>query len=228
MIILAGGRGSRMGNETDIIPKPMVKIGGIPIIEHIMNSFHKRLGSCEFIIASGYRSEVIEEHFQGFPYVKVVNTGIETQTAGRLKKLNDIYNFQNPFYLCYGDGLTDFNFPELNIQSRGVVNMLVVHPIGRFGEVNFDESKRVTGFQEKPVHDRWINGGYFFVNPEIFSYIKEDSDILETDVFQSLVPAGKLYCTPYDGYWHCMDTPKDQAELNKAYENGDAPWLKSL
>lgn len=229
VIILAGGRGSRMGDGTDIIPKPMIKVGDKPIIDHIVESFTRRLGVCDFIVASGYKSEILEQHFQNLPQVQVVNTGIETQTAGRLKRLNDEISFQSPFYVCYGDGLTDFNYLELQTKScpTSIVNMLVVHPIGRFGEVNFNKKTyQVQGFQEKPVQDRWINGGYFYMSPDIFSYITGDTDVLEVDIFSKVVADNKMFCIPYEGYWHCMDTPKDKNDLEKEYLADNALWLK--
>jgi len=211
-----------MGELGELIPKPMVKIGDIPIIEHIMNIF----GEYEFIIAAGYRHDVIGEYFKNKKNVLVVNTGEETQTAGRLLRLSSYVKLDEPFYLCYGDGLTNF-YPHLlwNEDPQNVVNMLTVHPRGRFGEVRFD-GRLVTEFSEKPIMDTWINGGYFFVKPDIFYYIEDETSVLETDVFSELVLYKRLFCYPYDGYWHCMDTPKDWRELNEEYEKGNAQWLK--
>lgn len=222
VVILAGGRGSRMGEATDIVPKPMVKIGDIPIIQHIMSLF----GDCEFIVAAGYKKEIIVKRFQGNPKVTVLDTGESTQTAGRLKKVAEMVNLEEPFYLCYGDGLTDFDMSNLSLPRDALVNMLVVHPIGRFGDVHFDSRNLVTEFLEKPIDDRWINGGFFLCHPDILTYIENEGDVLETDIFSRLVEDKRLFCTPYDGFWHCMDTPKDYVELNEEYKKGNARWLK--
>lgn len=222
VIILAGGRGSRMGESTDMIPKPMVKIGDIPIIQHIMTLFK----GCEFIVAAGYKKEIISEYFQDTPRVTVLDTGEITQTAGRLKKVAEIVNLAEPFYLCYGDGLTDFDVSSLSLPGDALINMLVVHPIGRFGDVHFDNRNLVTEFSEKPIDDRWINGGFFRCHSNILTYIENESDVLETDIFSRLVEDKKLFCTPYNGFWHCMDTPKDYAELNEEYKKGRARWLR--
>ena len=136
------------------------------------------------------------------------------------------FNFDEPFYVCYGDGLTNFDLSKLKIQDEELVNMLVVHPSGRFGEVQFNKRGRVTEFTEKPVDTRWINGGYFLMQPEIVNYIAGDDDVLETDVFSRIMMENGLYCTPYEGYWHCMDTPKDWKELDTEYKLGEARWLK--
>jgi glucose-1-phosphate cytidylyltransferase len=226
VVILAGGRGSRMGEHTDIIPKPMVEIGTIPIIQHIMFLWESRIGECQFYVAAGYKWAFIEKYFRNNPGVHVIYTGEETQTAGRLKIVMESLNFNEPFYLSYGDGLTDFDLSKLQFKNNEIVNMLTVHPSGRFGEIRFGHNKRVTEFTEKPVDGRWINGGYFKVSPRIFDYISGKNDILETDVFSRLMMENELYCTPYGGYWHCMDTPKDLAELNEEYKRGEAKWLK--
>lgn len=226
VVILAGGRGSRMGEHTDIIPKPMVEIGGIPIIRHVIELWERSLGDCHFYIAGGYKQEVIRDFFKGFSNVDVLDTGEDTQTAGRIVEVHKQVKLTMPFYMSYGDGLTNFDLSKLQLKYTEVVNMLAVHPSGRFGEVEFTRSGKVTGFTEKPVGDRWINGGFFIINPKILYYIKNKSDILETNIFNMLYPCGELYCTPYDGYWRCMDTPKDYKELNEEYKNGDAQWLK--
>lgn len=228
VVILAGGRGSRMGEQTDLIPKPMVKIGGKPMIEHIMWNFTRFLGECRFIVLAGYKHELIEEYFKDSLDVFVLNTGEETQTGGRLGILRnaDGWLMDAPFYVCYGDGLTNFDLSKLKIQNEELVNMLVVHPSGRFGEVQFNKRGRVTEFTEKPVDTRWINGGYFIMQPEIMDYIAGDDDILETDIFSRIMMENELYCTPYAGYWHCMDTPKDWRDLDTEYKTGEARWLK--
>lgn len=222
VVILAGGRGSRMGDATDIVPKPMVKIGDFPIIEHIMSLFV----DADFIIAAGYKKEVIENYFKYFENVTVVDTGIDTQTGGRLKMVSESVDLGEYFYLCYGDGLTDYDLSKMTLPEGAIMNMLAVHPSGRFGELDFDLHNKVIGFTEKPIDSRWINGGFFLCHHAVLEYIYKYSDILEVDVFPRILENGKLYCTPYDGFWHCMDTPKDYAELNEEYKKGNARWLK--
>lgn len=223
VVILAGGRGSRMGEHTDIIPKPMVEIGGIPIIHHIMNLWECSLHDCNFYVLSGYKSEYIEKYFYGIGNVKVIYTGLDSSTGDRLLHLRDM---KDDFFMCYGDGLTDFDFSSLKLTKNQVANMLVVHPIGRFGEIHFNNwTKRVTSFNEKPVDDRWINSGFMKFSYRIFDYIDNGDEISE-DTFPRICADKKLYCTPYSGYWHCMDTPRDWTELNKQYKEGNAIWLK--
>lgn len=225
VIILAGGRGSRMGEHTDVVPKPMVHVGGKPIIEHIMWNFTRFLGECQFIVAAGHKQEVIHKYFKDSNNVMVLDTGLETQTGGRINRASHLLD-DEPFYVCYGDGLTNFDLSKLQIGHGELVNMLTVHPSGRFGEIRFGYGGRVTSFTEKPIDTRWINGGYFIMQPEVLNYIAGDEDVLETDVFPRLMTENALYCTPHGGYWHCMDTPKDWVELNDEYRRGEAEWLK--
>lgn len=222
VVILAGGRGSRLGDVGETIPKPMVKIGELPIIEHIMNKFLRDVGRCQFIVAGGYRCDVLQSYFDGRENVNVIYTGNETNTAGRINRLQQYLD--EPFYMCYGDGLTDFGLNKL--KDVGCVNMLVIHPISRFGELDFNDVGKVIRFNEKPISTLWINGGFFKVNPSIFNYIQKDNEDLATDVFPRLVIDENLYAIPYDGYWHCMDTPKDLADLNEQYKSGHAQWLR--
>lgn len=227
VFILAGGRGSRMGEQTDRIPKPMVSIGGKPIIEHIMYNYTRFLGKCRFVVLAGYRYDILQDYFKNEPDVVVIDTGEETQTGGRIGRILEAAGWlSESFHVCYGDGLTNFDLSQLRFRSDEAVNMLTVHPIGRFGDVRFNRKGRVTNFSEKPVDDRWINGGFFIMRPEVLDYIAGDDDVLETDVFSRLMMENKLYCTPYEGYWHCMDTPKDWKELDTEYKIGEAKWLK--
>ena len=227
VIILAGGRGSRMGEQTDVIPKPLVTIGGKPIIEHIMMMFQENIGDCKFVISAGYKHEVISDHFQDRDDVLVFDTGLETQTAGRLWKLR--HYLAEPFYFCYGDGLTDYNLYDLRMgvsKTEFTTKMLVVHPMSRFGEVEFNARGKVVNFSEKPISSTWINGGFFYTTPDIFKFIHKESDILEEDVLPIMTAREDLGCDSYDGFWHCMDTPKARKELEDLYNRGEAKWLK--
>lgn len=224
VVILAGGRGSRLGGLSEASPKPLVKVGGIPIIDHIMSLFRRYVPECEFLVAGGYRCDLLYEHFDGQLDVNVTYTGKDAGSAGRLLHL--VEHLTEPFYMCYGDGLTDFPLHLLSQRSDCITNMLTVHPIGRFGEVEFDVRHIVRGFSEKPQLSRWINGGFFYCRPDLVDFIHFESDDLASDVLPRLVPVGQLACVPYDGYWHCMDTPRDVEELNFQIESGDAKWLK--
>ena len=216
VVILAGGRGSRLGEHTDLVPKPMVKVQGVPIIERIMNNFGRN-GFHRFIISVGYKGDVIAEYFKHNEDVVVVDTGVETQTAGRILGVKELLKEEH-FLACYGDGLTDYHPADLVLEHRlrrprSICTMLTVHPTGRFGEISFDSRGMVTKFSEKPMSKNWINGGYFCFSDEIFDYLSKDK-VLETDVFGRLVSDGRMFCDSYEGFWHSLDTPKDLAELN--------------
>jgi len=216
VVILAGGRGSRLERHTDLIPKPMVKIQGKPIVERIIDNFRSH-GFDNFIISSGYKSSVIENHFFGRRDIKVVNTGESTQTAGRILGVADEIK-SDIFMACYGDIITNADPAEMMKYHRvnyPACTMLAVHPRGRFGELEFSSSGRIDRFSEKPVSDRWINGGYFCFSTSVFGYIESDKDVLEKDVFQKAMHAGSLYAHSFDGFWHSVDTQKDIAELNE-------------
>ena len=218
VVILCGGRGSRLGEFTDSIPKPMVKVKGVPIIDRIMDNFRAD-GFERFILSAGYKWEVLDEHFKDRLDVEVVFTGLETQTAGRLHGVKDLLG--DTFMACYGDGLTDYRPKELlsiHQSTSPTCTCLVVHPLGRFGELNFNARGQVTKFSEKPMGDKWINGGYFCFSPSIFDYIHRDTQVLETDVFNMLVRDGELFCDSYEGFWHSVDTPKDLADMEKLLE----------
>lgn len=215
VVILAGGRGSRLGDVTDVIPKPMVEVQGVPMIERIMLHFQRR-GFHKFIVSAGYKQEVIRDYFNKKNGVCVVDTGIETQTAGRILGVESYIDTQN-FFACYGDGLTDYNPQNLltkHMQNNAICTLLTIHPTGRFGELDFDSRGLVTRFSEKPIGDKWINGGYFCFSRNVFGYL-EKNKVLETDVFSRLVAEKQLFCDSYDGFWHSLDTPKDLAELNE-------------
>lgn len=216
VVILAGGSGTRLGENTQKIPKPMVEIQGVPILDRIIGGF-KANGFERFIISSGYKSEVIEKYFHGREDVEVYNTGINTQTGGRLLGVADKI-LSDTFMACYGDIITDCNTRDiLNIHRRtdAVCTMLAVHPVGRFGDLSFDSRGKVTSFREKAIQDKWINGGYFCFSNRVFDYIKTESDVLETDVIKQLVEKDSLYCYSHTGFWQSVDTPKDIMELNE-------------
>ena len=251
VLILAGGFGSRLSEYTDIIPKPMVQIGGIPIIWHIMNRY-SMYGYKDFIIALGYKSQIIKEYFLNYSQVNadfkinlksgeitsfennkvdwnvtLVDTGQETLTGGRVKRLQSLIGNEK-FMLTYGDGVADINIKKLyefHNQKNKIATVTAVRPAARFGELVIDKNM-VKSFMEKPQLDSgWINGGFFVFEPEIFSYIEDDQTILERSPLEKLAKAGQLNSYKHNGFWHCMDTKRDKDRLEEIWSSGKVPWL---
>jgi glucose-1-phosphate cytidylyltransferase len=250
VVILAGGLGTRITEESSGRPKPMIEIGGRPILWHIMKiySFH---GMNDFIVCCGYRGYVIKEYFANYflhmsdvtfdmqansfevhrakaePWrVTLVDTGEDSMTGGRLKRVRD-YVGDEEFCFTYGDGVSDVNIPELvrfHRESGSPATMTAVQPPGRFGALDLD-GDRVTGFQEKPLGDGgWINGGYFVLSPAVFDYIEGDSTSWEASPLQSLAAEGKLHAFKHRGFWQAMDTLRDKNHLEHLWGTGKAPW----
>lgn len=253
-LILAGGIGSRLSEETSLKPKPMVEIGGKPILWHIMK-IYSYYGFNEFIILCGYKGYMIKEYFANYyrhmsdmtvdminnsithhanhaePWkVTLIDTGIETMTGGRIKRVKD-YVGNEPFMLTYGDGVSDVNIMDL-IQfhkSHGkAITMTAVQPEGRFGSLQITEESKVTSFQEKPKGDgNWINGGFFVCQPEVIDYITEgDKTTFENKPLENLAKDGQLLTYKHNGFWKPMDTLRDKMQLEEMIENGNAPWIK--
>lgn len=251
VIILAGGFGTRMSEYTETIPKPMVTIGGRPILWHIMSSYAS-FGHKDFYLALGYKADVIKEYFLHYhslnsdftvdlssgavePHqnedidwrITLVNTGLETMTGGRVKRLRS-YIGDEPFMLTYGDGVADIDIDMLLKfhKSHGkMVTLSAVRPAARFGDLEFD-GDRVSSFQEKPqLHEGWINGGFFVIEPEFFELIDDDSQMLEREPFERAVAADELMAFKHQGFWHCMDTKRDRDLLESMWNKG-APWAK--
>tara|TARA_B000000532_G_C18832383_1_gene390959 strand:- start:231 stop:1031 length:801 start_codon:yes stop_codon:yes gene_type:complete len=251
VIILAGGFGSRLSEYTESIPKPMVKIGNKPILFHIMNYYYK-FGFKEFIIALGYKSEIIKEYFLNYSAlnssftinlknnniqihskikldwtVSLVDTGLNTMTGGRLLRLKE-YIGKNNFMLTYGDGLSNIDISKLNKFHRlnkKIVTVSAVRPIARFGELNI-KNDHVKSFQEKPqISDGWINGGFFVMEPEFLNLIKNDETILEKEPLEKAVKMKELSAYKHEGFWQCMDTKRDRDRLEEIYNSGSAPWI---
>ncbi len=251
-VILAGGYGTRLSEETSIKPKPMVEIGGKPMLWHIMKTYSK-YGINEFIICCGYKAEAIKEYFANYTLrtsdvtfdlgknqmtilkngtenwkVTLVDTGDKTMTGGRLKRVQK-YIGKETFCLTYGDGLTDANIKDLiNFHKKQKVSatLLAVQPPGRFGAfVMHEDQVRVKNFHEKPKGDgAWINGGYFVLEPDVFGYIKDDSIVWEQEPMKQLARKGRLAAFKHSGFWQPMDTLRDKMELEKIWESGKAPW----
>ena len=250
VILLAGGFGTRISEYTDTIPKPMVSVGGYPILWHIMQTY-AHFGHKDFYLALGYKAEVIKDYFLGYYArtsdftvdlssgsieshkrqesdwrVTLVDTGIDSMTGGRVKRLQS-YIGNEPFMLTYGDGVADINIEDLLKfhQSHGkMVTMSAVHPAARFGELELD-GQRVITFQEKPQTTQgWINGGYCVVQPEFFDFIEGDDTVLEREPLEEIAAMGELMAYKHTGFWQCMDTKRDRDNLELLWEGGNAPW----
>ena len=253
LLILAGGFGTRLSEETALIPKPMVEIGGHPILWHIMK-IYSQYGINDFIILLGYKGYVIKEYFANYflhqsdvtfdlknnkmtiheqhsePWnVTLIDTGLNTMTGGRVLRAKK-YVGNEPFMLTYGDGVSDIDINKLiefHKKHGKIATMTSVQPEGRFGAMVFKEDGNVTSFMEKPKGDgSWINAGFFVLQPEVFDYIKEgDATIFERAPLENLAKDGELYTSHHDGFWKCMDTLRDKQQLNEMIESGDAPWI---
>lgn len=248
--ILAGGFGTRLSEYTESIPKPMVLIGGYPIIWHIMRHYAK-FGYKDFQLALGYKAEVIKEYFidyqklnSDFTFdfssgevifhnlpsldwkVTLVQTGLDSMTGGRLKRMQP-YLKNDPFLLTYGDGVSDININKLvkfHREHGKMVTVSAVRPTARFGELVV-KNNIVTSFREKPQMDQgWINGGYFVIEPKFFDLIEGDSTVLEKEPLEKVAEMGELMAYFHDGFWQCMDTKRDKDVLEKLWEANKAPW----
>ncbi|MDB3866634.1 sugar phosphate nucleotidyltransferase [Acidimicrobiia bacterium] len=226
VVLLAGGKGTRMREMTETVPKPMVKIGGIPVLEHLMNIFNS-FGSFEFIISSGYKSNVIEKYFKNKKNIKVINTGEETLTGGRVFRLSDYLN--DEFIVTYGDGLANVNIDKLiNYHEKhdNPATITVANPVSRFGLVEFDDNNLVNKFIEKPkLANININIGFFVFNRSVLSYLDKDCT-LETEPLINLSNDSKLNAYKHTGYFEPMDTYREYLQLNKYWETGNPPWMK--
>ena len=251
VLILAGGLGTRLSEETDLKPKPMVEVGGKPIIWHIMKQYSHH-GYNDFVILLGYKGYVIKEYFANYllhtsdctinlrgndielhgsceePWkITLIDTGQETMTGGRVKRAREHIG-DEPFMLTYGDGLSDVNITDLvafHESHEGIMSLTAVQPTGRFGTLEIEKDNRVSQFIEKPIGDNgWINGGYFVCDPEILDYIDDDSTVLERKPMEALSNEGRLFSFHHQGFWQCMDTLRDKQFLAKLWEAGNADW----
>lgn len=226
-VILAGGRGTRMENETQYIPKPMVPVGDKPIIWHIMKIFD-HYGFKEFLILTGYRGKEFIKLFDLIDPswdISLIDTGLETLTATRLNMVKDL--LKDDFFMTYGDGLADINLFELirnHTHNSTFVTVTAVHPPGRFGAMELQEDGKVTRFVEKePLRTAWINGGFFIIKPRAFDYITGEV-MWEHRPLQNLAHDGQLNAYKHEGFWQCMDTPRDLIYLNELWAQPNCPW----
>lgn len=225
VVILAGGRGSRLNEETKDIPKPMVKIGGKPILWHIMQ-IYSFYGIKDFIICCGYKSNIIKNYFDKSFFLKknkwnirLVNTGIRTATGGRLKKIEKIISKEKFFHFTYGDGVTNLNIKKLinfHIKHKKLATVTAVRPPGRYGVLNIKKNLIVKNFSEKKRGgDGYINGGFFILSPKVIKYIKNGNTIWEKEPMQKLSKIKQLIAFKHQDFWQSMDTYRDKLELEK-------------
>ncbi|EKE08785.1 MAG: Glucose-1-phosphate cytidylyltransferase [uncultured bacterium] len=252
-VILAGGLGTRLSEETNVIPKPMIQIGSKPILWHIMKHYY-HYDIDEFYLALGYKSDIIKRYFHDIYsldgsitvdlksnqliersrnnekwVVHLEETGLNTMTGGRLKRLEPFLKTdKKPFCLTYGDGVCDINIKQVvdfHKKKGKIATVTAVRPPARFGEIKFNSDGTINSFIEKPqVGEGWINGGFFVFEPEIFDYITDDTSILESQVLEALAKEKQLVAYTHDGFWQCMDTLRDKRLLEQLWNENKAPW----
>ena len=227
-IILCGGYGTRLSEETVIKPKPMVKIGDKPILEHIMN-IYKHYGYNQFVLALGYKSEYIKKFYKNKKNIELVYTGKDTKTGGRLLRLKNYLKNEKTFMLTYGDGVSNINIKKavrFHKNHGKIATITAVRPPVRFGELKISRNK-VKSFKEKPqVGQGWINGGFFIFKNKVLNFIKDDQTMLEKEPLEKLTKTGQLMAFEHKGFWKCMDTMRDKILLNKLWKEGNALWKK--
>ena len=252
VVILAGGLGTRISEESHLIPKPMIEIGDKPILWHIMK-YYSSFGFNEFIICAGYKQYVIKEYFSDYylhnsditfdftnglesikvhnnhaePWkVTIVDTGLNTMTGGRIKRIQDFIGNES-FMLTYGDGVSNVDLNELvrkHTSSHNTVTLTAIQPGGRFGVLDINHSQ-ISSFKEKSIEDGgWVNGGFMVVEPEIFKYLDGDHCIFEREPLDTLAKENKLGAYQHYGFWQCMDTMRDKTYLDQRWESNDAKW----
>ena len=252
VVILCGGRGTRLAEETEVKPKPMVELGDKPILWHIMK-IYEQAGFTDFFLPLGYKGHIIKDYFLNYQTmssdlkinmktrevttlqpakenwsVSMIETGADTLTGGRLKRLESQLRPQGTFMLTYGDGVADVDISQVlsfHKQHGGIATMTAVRPGARFGSMSLDGS-RVSSFVEKSQTDSgWVNGGFFVFEPDIFDYLDGDSCILERQPMEMLASKQQLFAYQHPGFWQCMDTIRDKLYLNKLVDENKTPWL---
>ena len=226
LVIFAGGLGTRISEETDYIPKPMVKIGNKPILWHIMK-YYSVFGFSEFIICGGYKINIIKNYFKKNKTwdVKVIDTGVNSNTGERLKRVKKFV--KNTFCLTYGDGLSNVNINKLTYfhkRNKSLVTLTTVKPIPHFGKIIFKGNKVDKFIEKDKKRENWINGGFFVCDKKIFNYLKKQNTIFEKDTLSSLATKKKLSAYKHHDFWYCMDTLRDKRHLNSLWSLKKAPW----
>ena len=252
-VILAGGFGTRISEETEYKPKPMIEIGGKPILWHIMKIYSSH-GINDFIICCGYKGYVIKEYFNNYFLhmsdvtfnmkentikinhnnseswnVTLVDTGENTMTGGRLKRIKKYLKYEKAFCFTYGDGVADINISKLvsfHKKNQKLATLTATRPPARYGAIKFGNNNQIKKFEEKPAGDRnWINGGFFVLDPKVINEIKNDKTSWELEPLVNLAKKGQLFAYKHNGFWMPMDTLRDKIELNNLYYSGKAPWI---
>ena len=232
VVILCGGLGSRLSEETKLKPKPMVKIGKDPILIHIMKIYAK-FGFKNFILALGYKQKFIKGYFKNFKSnndwnIKFVNTGLHSLTAKRIELLKMYLNKDKYFLLTYGDGVTKLNIKKLiafHLKNKKIATVTAVRPPARFGELKINKNI-VSNFDEKnQINSGWINGGFFVFDRRVFKFLPKNNTMLERNTMQKLTKEKQLVAFKYKGFWQCMDTLRDKQLLNKIWRNKKLRWL---
>jgi glucose-1-phosphate cytidylyltransferase len=253
VLILAGGYGTRIGEETVLKPKPMIEIGEKPILWHIMKTY-SNYGYNDFVILLGYKGYYIKEYFANYvlhqnnvtvdlannkiqlhnnvsePWtITLLDTGANNLTGGRIKRAQDIIG-ENPFMVTYGDGVADIDISSLvsfHKLHKKALTMTAVQPEGRFGALDIDSSERVVKFTEKPIGDRsWINGGFFVCDPKVFDFIAGDDIVFEKEPLENLARDNEIMAYKHKGFWKPLDTMRDKTQLEALVKSGMAPWIK--
>ena len=253
VVILAGGKGTRLSEYTSNVPKPMVEIGGKPIIEHIISHYSKHNFN-EFVIALGYKANLIKNYFINYNVINkdveidltnnnlrfleksvvdwklaLINTGAETMTGGRIRRLKSFIG-DEAFMCTYGDGITDLNINHLvdyHNSHKKMVTITGVSPPSRFGELEVSDKGKVLSFKEKPhLSNGLINAGFYVFNPEFFEFIRDDKTVLEESPLERVAKLGELMVFRHNGFWQCMDNLRDKDFLEKLISKGEAPWLQ--
>lgn len=253
VVILAGGFGTRISEESHLKPKPMIEIGGRPILWHIMK-YYSHFGHNEFIICLGYKGYVIKEFFADYylhtsdvtfdfvhhncmqvhnnysePWkVTLIDTALETMTGGRIKRVQS-YIGNEPFMMTYGDGVSDIDLHALvrfHKEHGKLATMTAIQPKGRFGILELGDANQIFSFREKPQEDTgWINGGFMVLEPQVFNYIEGDATVFEKEPLEGLSGEGQLFAYQHKGFWQCMDTQRDKTLLESLIEQKKAPWM---
>lgn len=251
VVLLAGGFGTRISEESHLKPKPMIEIGDMPILWHIMKQY-SHFGFNEFVICAGYKQTVIKEWFANYfihtsditfdfakgnevivhnkhsePWkVTIVDTGLRTMTGGRLKRVKD-YIGDETFFMTYGDGVSDVDIPAtlaFHKEHGKLATITAIQPEGRFGYIDLDGA-RVDSFREKSEHDTgWINAGFMVLEPKVLDYIADDSIMFEREPMERIAAEGQMMCYKHTGFWQCMDTLRDKEKLERLWASGEAPW----